>query len=254
MKKILRYGMLALMILGLVISAVGCGSNEASDKKVLKVGTNAAFAPFEYTDDEGNIVGFDADLIKVIGEEMGYEVELSHMEWDGLDPALESGQVDVVIAGVTITEERKLVNEFSQPYFEATQIIAVRDDSNAGGMEDLAGLKVGVQASTTGEFVCEDAGIPSDLVTKYPTLADALMNLLNGSIDAVVGDAPVVMNYMAHNPEAKLKLVEGDFDVEYYGIKVKKGNTELMEQIDAALVKVQENGKFDEVFNKYFKK
>ena len=258
MKKFFSVFLTGLLILGLMVVAVGCGSGSDQDgsesEKVMKVGTEATFAPFEFTETDGTITGFDVDLIKAIGEEMGYQVAVEHIEWDGLDPALNSEQVDVVISGVTITEERKLEMDFSEPYFEASQIIAVREDSEVSGMADLAGKKVGVQGNTTGQYVCEDAGLPDDNIIKYATIPDAMMNLSNGSLDAVVGDSPVVMNYIANNPEMKFKTVTDDFEKEYFGIKVKKGNQELLDDINAGLAKVQENGKFDEIFNKYFQK
>ncbi|MGI6678097.1 MAG: basic amino acid ABC transporter substrate-binding protein [Dehalobacterium sp.] len=259
MKKKLGSIITAVMMLAVMFLVAGCGSGEeakdpGAEKTPLKVGMEATFAPFEYKDDAGNITGFDADLMTAIGEEMGYEVELSHVEWDGLDLALNSGQLDVVISAVTITEERKLESDFSEPYFEATQIIAVRSDSPVQGLDDIKDLKVGVQINTTGHYVCENIGIPDEMIIKYPTVPDAMMNLGNGTIDAVVADEPVLLNYLVNNPEMDFKTVTDDFEKEYYGIKVKKGNTELLDQINAGLKAIQENGKYDEVYNKYFKK
>jgi len=258
MKKFWQLSLAALLVLGIAFTAVGCGGQAeeqpAAEKKILKVGMEATYAPFEYTDDNSNIIGFDADLIRAIAAEMGYEAELSNIEWDGLDPALNSGQVDAVISAVTITPERQLEMDFSEPYFEASQIIAVRDDSAVAGMADLVPLKVGVQANTTGQYVCEQAGVPDAQIVKYATIPEAMMNLANGSLDAVVADSPVVMNYLATNPEVKAKTVSDNFDKEFYGIKVKKGNAELLAMINDGLKKVQENGKFDEVFSTYFKK
>lgn len=260
MKKGFCYLMMIVLIIGVMAVAVGCGGEQQTgdnqapegEKKVLKVGTEATWAPFEYTDADGNIVGFDIDLIRAIGEVEGFEVEVNHIEWDGLDPALNSGQVDVVISGVTITDERKKEADFSEPYFEASQIIAVLEDSPAASMADLAGKKIGVQGNTTGQYVCEDAGVPDDLIIKYANIPDAMMNLVNGSVDAVVGDLPVVERFISTNPEMKIKTVTDEFEKEYFGIKVKKGNTELLEKINNGLKTVKENGKFDEIFNHYF--
>ena len=257
MKKFMQLTMAAVLILGVMVSA-GCGSKAetpaAAEKKILKVGTEATYAPFEFTDDAGNITGFDAELIRAVAAEMGYDAQITHIAWDGLDPALNSGQVDAVISAVTITPERQLEMDFSEPYFEASQIIAVRADSTITGMADLKTLKVGVQANTTGQYASEKAGIPDAQISKYPTAPEAMMNVANGSLDAVVADSPVVMNYLATNPELKMKTVTDNFEKEFYGIKVKKGNTELMTQINAGLKKVKENGKYDEIFGKYFKK
>lgn len=246
-----------VFLMGMVIISAGCGSGENIDEqtdgqKVLKVGMEATYAPFEFKDADGNIAGFDAELIKAIGEGMGYEVKLSHLEWAGLDTALNSGQIDAVISAVTITEERKLEADFSDPYFEASQIIVVRDDSKVTGMADLTNLIIGVQANTTGQYVCEDAGIADEQIVKYPTAPDAMMNLANGSIDAVVADAPVILNYIVTNKEIKFKTVNDNFEKEYYGIKVKKGNSELLNEINNSLKAVKESGKFDEVYHKYF--
>jgi len=259
MKKNVRMVLTGVMLLGVILIITGCGAGKGNDQKseenkILKVGMDATYAPFEFKDLDGTISGFDAELIKAMGEVTGYEVELSHVEWKDLDSFLSSGQIDIVISAVTITEERKLDGDFSKPYFESSQIIAVRDDSKVEDLSDLAGLTIGVQANTTGQYVCEDAGISEEKIVKYPNASDALMNLSNGSIDAVVADAPVVMNYIVTNSETKFKTVTDDFEKEYYGIKVKKGNRELLEQINSGLKIVQENGKFDEIYHKYFGK
>lgn len=248
--------LLAVLFVGTMIFAVGCGGgNEGGsndETKILKVGMEATYAPFEYEDEDGVIVGFDADLIRAIGEEMGYETQLSYVEWDGLDPALNSGQLDVVISAVSITPGRQLEADFSEPYFEATQIIAVREDSSISGLADLADLTVGVQVNTTGQYVLEDAGLADEQIVKYPTAPDAMMNLANGSLDAVVADAPVILNYIVNNPEMAFKTVDDNFEKEYYGIKVRKGNTELLADIDEGLKRVKENGTFDQIHSKYF--
>lgn len=257
MKK-LNFVLLALLVLGLMVGVTGCGGGGedpgAEETLVISAAADAAFAPFEYKGDSGEVEGFDADLIKAIGEAEGLETSIKHVEWDGLFPALESGDINAIISGMTITEERKAEYDFSEPYFEATQIICVKEDSDVETLSDLVGKTIGVQQNTTGHFAVQKVeGISEDNIKKFPYTPDALMNLGTGFVDAVVGDAPVVMNYIVTNPDSGFKVIESDeFEKEYYGICVKKGNTELLERINSGLKKVQDDGTYDEIYAKYF--
>jgi len=250
-------------VFGLIFVLTGCGGGEEAgkaqgegetEKLVIKAGADAAYAPMEYKNPEsGEVEGFDADLIRAIGEAVGLEVDIKHVDWDGLFPALESGDINCIISSMTITDERKKIVDFSDPYFEATQIIAVRKGSDIKGLEDLVGKKVGVQQNTTGHYAVEELeGMKDEDIKKFPTTPDALINLTNGLVDAVVADAPVVLNYIKHNPDAGLVTVTDDFEKEYYGIAVKKGNKELLDKINEGLAKVKKNGTYDELYKKYF--
>ncbi|HHX95746.1 MAG TPA: basic amino acid ABC transporter substrate-binding protein [Clostridia bacterium] len=258
MKK-LSILLIVLMALGLLIGITGCGGGEAEENGdeealVIDAAADAVFAPFEFKGESGEVEGFDADLIRAIGEAEGIETTIKHIDWDGLFPALESGDINVIISGMTITEERKAEYDFSDPYFEATQIICVREDSDIDSLDDLVGKSVGVQQNTTGHFAVQKIeGMKDEDIKKFPYTPDALMNLSNGLVEAVVGDAPVVLNYITTNPDCGFKTIESDeFEKEYYGICVKKGNTELLERINSGLKKIQEDGTYDEIYKKYF--
>lgn len=257
MKKLSIF-LIILLALGLMVTGCGGGEEEAGEGTeeaalVLDVGTDAAYAPFEYQGDSGEVEGFDADLIRAIAEAEGLEIEIKHVDWDGLFPALKAGDINVIISAMTITDERKEVVDFSDPYFEASQIICVKEDSAIASLEDLVGKPVGVQQNTTGQYAVEELeGVNDDDIKKYPTTPDALMNLQNGLVEAVVADAPVVLNYITTNPDCGLKTVTDDFEKEFYGIAVTKGDTELLEKINSGLAKIKEDGTYDEIFAKYF--
>ena len=261
MLKKLSILLVLLLSLGLIIGAAGCGGGgEAEEPEegageetalVLDVGTDAAYAPFEYKAGSGEIEGFDAELIKAIADAAGLEMEIKHVDWDGLFPALEAGDINAIISAMTITEERQEVVDFSDPYFEATQIIAVKEGSEIAGLADLSGKIVGVQMNTTGQYAVEKVeGVKE--IKKYPTTPDAIMNLENGVVEAVVADSPVVLNYVQTNPDCGLTSVTDDFEKEYYGIAVKKGNEELLTKINEGLATVKEDGTYDEIYAKYF--
>lgn len=259
MKKRFSILFVVLLVFGLVLGAAGCGGGGEAEKQgdgesaaVLNVGSDAVYAPMEYIGDDDEVIGFDADLIRAIGEKVGMEVNVKHVDWDGLFAALESGDINCIISSMTITDERKEVVDFSDPYFEATQIIAVKEGSDIKGLKDLVGKPVGVQQNTTGHYAVEGIeGMKESDIKKYPTTPDALINLTSGLVKAVVADTPVVLNYIKHNPEAGIVTVTDDFEKEYYGIAVKKGNKELVDKINEGLKQVKEDGIYDEIYIQY---
>ncbi|MFW5719124.1 MAG: basic amino acid ABC transporter substrate-binding protein [Halanaerobium sp.] len=216
------------------------------------VGTNASFPPFEYVED-GEIVGFDIDLIKEIADLRGFEVEFRDISFDSLIPGLASGSLDIVAAGMTINEERKEAVAFSDPYYSANQSVLVHEDSE----EDLTALfgdkDVGVQTGTTGDTWVRDKLIERDILTgelrNYDSYVLVIRDLANKNIDAAVLDKPVAENYSKDNPVSVVaELVTG----EEYGIAVGKNNQELLEEINAGLAEIIENGTMDELIEKHF--
>ena len=216
------------------------------------VGTNASFPPFEYVE-EGEIVGFDIDLVKEIAELQGFEVEFRDISFDSLIPGLASGSLDIVAAGMTITEARKEVVSFSDPYYSANQSVLVHEESE----EDLTVLfgsnDVGVQTGTTGDTWVRDKLIARDILTgeirNYDSYVFVIRDLANKNIDAAVLDKPVAETYSKDNPvNVVAELITG----EEYGIAVGKNNQALLEEINAGLAKVIENGTMDELIEKYF--
>ncbi|MBO2532375.1 MAG: basic amino acid ABC transporter substrate-binding protein [Thermoactinomycetaceae bacterium] len=244
---------LALM---LVLSACGGGqkTGSESDKNVLRVGTDAAYPPFEKQEGSGEITGFDIDVIKAIAEAEGLKVQVEHTGWDGLFEAVDSGKVDAGISAITITKKRKKKYDFSEPYFEAKQLILVPNDSDVSSLKDLKGKKIGVQSGTTGEIVVQKAfGKTYEGIRGYDDTPGAIDDLVIGRVDAVVADNGVVLDYMKKLPKGKFKTVEDNsFEPEFYGIMVKKGNKEVLDKINSGLKKIQEDGTFDEIYKKYF--
>ena len=250
--RLVLAGLLSLSLLTLA----GCGSTStptpAPAEKILKVGSDIAYAPFEFMDEKQVATGFDIELINALGTDMGYtKVNIETSAFDGLIAALQAGKYDAVISAMTIREDRAKNVQFSDKYFKSTQYIAMKKGANFKTMADLKGKKIGVQLNTTGQFAVEKQGLETK---KYDTTPDALNDLLNGGVDAVVADAPVVLWFQAQNPTAQIDSVDGDTGEEFYGIAMKLGDKELGEKMNASLKKLIENGKYNEIYKKWFKK
>lgn len=228
-------------------------SEQAEQKQVWTIGTNAEYPPFEYQEG-GEIVGFDIDIIKAIGEAQGVEVKVEHMGWDPMFDAIDKGKADVAVGAITIRDDRKELYDFSDPYFEAKQLILVKEGSDITSLDSLEGKKIGVQSATTGEKVLQEKfGVTYEGIKGYEDTPSAVDDLLNGRLDAVVADNAVVMEFIKKLGGEGLKMVDDPaFAAEYYGIMVKKGNAEVLAQINEGFTKIKESGKYDEIFAKYF--
>ncbi len=255
----------ALLATGVLLAA--CGKKEAppapaaapvasapAPAKVYVVGTDAAYAPFESQNEKGEIVGFDIDMLKAVAAKAGIEVKFVNTPWEGIFNALAQGDRDIVVSAVTITDERKGTMDFSQPYFDAQQLIAVRQDSKVAKFADLKKLKVGVQTGTTGdEAVTKLLGKTSTAIKRFESTPLALKELEAGGVDAVVADNGVVIHYVANNPGGKFRTVsDKDFVPEQYGFAVKKGNAELLAKLDQGLAGIKADGTYAQIYGKYF--
>jgi len=258
--RLILSGLLSLSLLALA----GCGSAAPATpaaptptptpvvEKVLKVGSDIAYAPFEFMDEKQQATGFDIDLIRALGADMGYtKVNIETSAFDGLITALNAGKYDAVISAMTITDDRAKSVQFSDKYFISTQYIAMKKGSNFKTLADLKDKKIGVQLNTTGQFAVEKLGYPTK---KYDTTPDALGDLLNGGVDAVVADAPVVIWFQTKNPTAQIESVDANTGEEFYGIAMKLGDKELGEKMNASLKKLISNGKYNEMYKTWFKK
>ena len=250
-KKIIAAAMAALVT---VMSLAGCGSTAAntttSSNGTLVVGTNAAFPPFEYVGDDGNPDGFDIALIKAIGDKIGMEVQIQDMEFDSLVSSI-GGKIDVAIAGMTVTEERKNTVDFSDSYYEAVQAVLVPKGSAIATADDLKNLKIGVQLGTTGEFIADE--IEGATVSAYNKAVDAVNDLNNGRVDCVIVDKNPAEVFGAQFSD-KVDVVPGtnfDFEPENYAIALPKGNTELADKINNALKELKADGTYDSLVSKY---
>ncbi len=216
------------------------------------VGTSADFPPFEYMED-GEFVGFDMDLMRAIAEEMDFEIEFRDISFDSLIPGLRTGTIDIVIAAMTITEERARAVDFSDPYYVANQSIIVRKDSGFNLTVLFGDNRIGAQTGTTGDlWVTEelyDEGILTGRVVRYETFDLAIEDLVNENVEALVLDRPVAERFVEARP---LVLVGEIITHEEYGIAVDRGNEELLAKINEGLEKVVDSGRMGELIDKYF--
>jgi polar amino acid transport system substrate-binding protein len=241
-------------IILLLASAATLLVTPAYAAKVYQVATDAAYAPFESVNDKKEIVGFDMDVIKAVAAKAGMEVQLHNTPWEGIFATLSSGDRDLVASAVTITPERKLSMDFSDPYFEAKQLIAVGKKSTLTNFTSLKGKKVGVQTGTTGdEIVQKLLGKTSPNIKRFESTPLAIKELLNGGVDAVVADNGVVINFIANNKSSSLKTIDdATFAKEFYGFAVKKGNKELLEKLNKGIAAIKADGTYDKIHKKYF--
>jgi polar amino acid transport system substrate-binding protein len=222
--------------------------------KVYAVGTDAAYAPFESQNEKGEIVGFTVDVVNAAAAKAGIQVKFVNTPWEGIFNALAQGDRDLIASSVTITEERKQTMDFTQPYFDAVQLIAVKEGSKVTKFADLKRLKVGVQTGTTGdEVVTKLLGKTSTNVKRFESTPLALKELESGGVDAVVADNGVVVHYVANNPGGKFKTVsDKEFAPEQYGFAVKKGNAELLAKLNSGIEGIKADGTYKTIYEKYF--
>lgn len=220
----------------------------------LHMSTNAAFPPYEMIKDDGTFEGIDVEVAGAIAEKLGLELVVDDMGFDAALLAAQNGQSDIVMAGVTVTDERLEVMDFSESYATGVQVIIVKEDSPIQTVDDLANADmIGTQKATTGYIYCSDTvengGYGEDHVTGYESGAVAIQALLNGQVDAVVIDSAPAQEFVAANEG--LKILDTEFAVEDYAIGVKKGNTALLDAINGALAELIEDGTVQSIVDKY---
>ena len=222
-----------------------CACSGAGSSKLV-MATNAAFPPYEMV--EGNeIVGIDAEIAKLIAEDIGRELVIEDMAFDSVIAAVQTGKADIAMAGLTITEDRKKNINFSDPYTEAAQVIVVKTGSAVQSPDDLEGKTIGVQIGTTGDIYAAD--IADATIERYSKYYEAINALIQDKIDAVIVDREPARVFVDENED--LVMIDKEFTLEEYAIGVAKENTELLDQINASLAKLKESGKVDEIINKY---
>lgn len=249
MKKFKRAAAL-LLALVMVLSFAACTGQGGEEKAEVIMGTNAAFPPFEYVDDNGDFDGFDIALSKEIAAKMGAELKVLDMEFNSLIGAIETDQVDFVAAGMTVSEDRLKSVDFSETYFDASQVIIVlNDEEEITTAADLANKKIGVQEATTGDIYCTE-NVEGAEISRFKKGVDAVIDLINGRVDAVVIDALPAAEFVKMN-EGKIKLLDEPLTEEKYAIAVKKGDTEMLETVNSVIAELKANGKYDEMYEKY---
>lgn len=257
---------LLMIVAAFTLVLAGCGTKEdtSSDgstsgssegKKVYKVATEATNAPFESVDDKGNIVGIDLDVIQAIADEMNFEVEWQNTGWEAVFQTVKNSEADIGASGITVTDERKETYDFTEPYYESQLLIVVKEDSNIKSLTELKDKKISVQINTTGHMAAKKLqGDASTNIMAFESQPIAIQEMLNGNVDATIGDNAVVYEYMKANPKAKIKVVNDDnFEKEYYGFIVRKGNEELLSLLNEGLQKIKDNGKLKEITGADFK-
>ena len=241
MKKSLLVILAALAILA--VPAFANGGSDTDGEKVYVFASDATWPPMEFVDDNGDIVGFDMDLLEAVAEAAGFEYRVENTAWDGIFAGLANGSYDAIISSVTITEDRAKTMDFSDPYINAGQILIVPAGYSGGDqLSDFVGKKVGVQQGTTGDFAVEAvAGIDR---RAYDDVGLAVEDMANGNLDAVVCDSVTAIDYVAANEnfKGKLEILGEPFTEEEFGIAVQKGDTELLALINKGLAAVFADG------------
>ena len=216
----------------------------------LTMSTNAAFPPYESTDDNGNFIGIDIDVAAAIAEKLGLELQVDDMDFDAALLAAQNGKSDMVMAGVTVTEDRQLVMDFSDSYATGIQSIIVKEDSDIATPDDLADKMIGTQRGTTGYIYCSD-DFGDEHVTPYDNGLTAVQALVNGQVDAVVIDNAPAKEFVEANPG--LKILDTAYAEEDYAIGVAKGNTAMLDAINTALEELKNDGTLQAIVDKHIK-
>lgn len=240
-----------MLLGGLTLTATlllaGCGKSE----DVLVVGTNAAFPPFEYVGGQSGdeIKGFDIELAKQIAKDAGKTLKVENMKFDSLIVALNSGKIDFIASGMTITPERQASVNFSEPYYEATQVLLVnKDNDTIHTLDDIKDKHFAVQLGSTADIMSKKY---TQNVTAFNTGFEAIMELKNGKVDLVLFDSEPAANYLAKNPD--LKLIKLDFPAEFYGFAVSKQQPELLNSINHTLKNLKASGQYQALVSAHIK-
>lgn len=245
MKNVVRKAVTVLTMAAVACGLAACGGKDAAKEggaNTITFGTNAEFPPFEFVSAEGVIDqydGIDIAIAKQIAEKNGMTAKIENMEFESLLIALGNGQIDAAIAGMTVTEERSEEADFSTPYYAATQVMIVREDSDIASASDMEGKKICVIQGYTGETCVHEMGYTYESFKKG---TDAVMELVNGKCDVVVIDSATAKKYISDNEGLKIVEDAAAFEGEEYAIAVKKGNTQLLEMINKAIEEMLADG------------
>lgn len=222
----------------------------------LILSTNSDFPPYDMLADDGSFEGIDYDVAAVLAEKLGLELVINDMGFDAALLAVQNGQSDIVMAGVTVSEDRLLVMDFTDSYATGTQVVIVKEGSEVT-MDNLGDYMIGTQLGTTGYIFASDTvengGYGEDHVIGFEGGATAVQALINGQIDAVIIDDLPAQQYVAANAGAGLTILDGEWVVENYAIGVQKGNTALVEALNEAMAELKADGTFQTIVDKYIK-
>ncbi|MBR1661751.1 MAG: basic amino acid ABC transporter substrate-binding protein [Acidaminococcaceae bacterium] len=252
--------MLIMSMLMAVMMVAGCGGGDkkaadnklAQAPKVLRVGTEPTFAPFEFQKEGSkDFDGFDMDLIRAIGKQLNMKVEIQNMGFDALIPALNAGNIDVAASGMSITPDRQKAVDMSDPYYVSGLVVVVNKDNSAvKSVNDLNNKSIAVQIGTTGAD--RAAKVPGAKVKNFNTNSEVFLELKNKGVDAVIIDKPVAEYYLAQGGgKESAKIVGDSMEAESYGLSLKK-NSPLTKEINKAMLDLKKNGEYDKIYEKWF--
>lgn len=261
------FNLKTLPILALSILLTACSPNETKDQstnttntlnlnKTYIVATDASYAPMEFMQND-KVVGFSRDILDAAAKTQNIKLEFVNTPFEGLFANVDKGDSDIGLASITITEERSKQLDFSDPYFQATQMIVIteRNNDQIQSFADLKERAASVQAATSGDIILQDLqGKDSPRIKRFETMPLAFKELENGGVDAVVGDSSVISYYVQQHPEAKLNtIVDPNFVKENYGFAFKKDrNDGLREAINKGLAQIKADGSYDKIYNEWF--
>ncbi|HET7411540.1 MAG TPA: transporter substrate-binding domain-containing protein [Pararhizobium sp.] len=249
----LTMGFAALaMVSGVML---GTAASAAAADKPLTVLTDPSFVPFEMKDNEsGKMVGFDMDMLREIAKRAGFDYNLKTMNFEGIIPALQARQADMAIAGITITDARSKVVDFSDPYYDSgLQLLVPVDNGSITKISDLKGKAVGTKIGSTSSIFLKKNAPESTKITPYPSGSNMFMALLSGSVDAVLYDQPNVAYFAQTKGKGKVKTVGKLYEGQSYGIALKKGS-EWLPKVNKALADIKADGTYDKIYEKWFGK
>ncbi|MCC5991831.1 MAG: glutamine ABC transporter substrate-binding protein GlnH [Rhodobacteraceae bacterium] len=229
-------------------AAFALGANSALADKLV-VATDTAFVPFEFMQD-GEYVGFDIDMWNMIAEELELEFDLRPMDFGGIIPGLQTGQIDVALAGITIRADRAEVIDFSDGYYDSGFLIMVPIDSDIQGADDLAGKTLAVRTGTSAADYARDNFTDTEL-RLFPNIDNAYLELRTGRVDAAMHDTPNVLYYIATAGDGQVKAVGEQMMAHQYGIGFPKGS-DLVEPVNQVLANMRADGRYDEIYMKWF--
>ncbi len=239
---------LAVALLALAAPPVAPGQS-----RPLVVGSSATYPPFAYENPQKQIVGFDVDVIKAIAQRAGVEVRIVNTPFVGIFASLVNGDIDLIVSGVTINERRKQSYDFTAPYFEARQLIAVPAGSTAKALQDLAGQKVAVVTGSTADDMASRAfGKTSGNIRRFDTTPLIISELVNGGVSAAIGDNGVIA-YRVQEHKGLRTISDPSLPKEYFGIAVKQGNTALRDRLNTGLAAIIADGTYAKIYRTWFK-
>ena len=253
LKKILGLALAGAMVMGMMTACGSSSSKKNSD--TLVIATNATFPPYESVSGD-DIVGIDVDIANAIAKKLGKKLKIEDVSFDSIIAGVQNDKYDFGMAGMTVTDERKKNVDFTESYAKAVQVVIVKEDSDIKSIDDISSKnKIGVQQGTTGDIYASDTvengGYGEDAVTKYNSGPDAVQALLSDKVDCVIIDNEPAKAYVAANQG--LKILDSSFADEEYAICVKKGNSQLKDDINKALKELKDDGTIDKIVSKYIK-